>query len=115
MLKESMSRLAARPEVVGAALLSSDGLPVQSTFPPGADTDAAVALAATMARHGDELGTAVGGEDAGSFVLDFATRVVIISRLDRDTRLLILARGDADLGDLLYLLRQEQDALAAQL
>ena len=104
--------LAARPEVTGAAVLSGEGLVIHQVLPAGADAEALAALATTLLRHTSELGEAARLGPLATAVLDFGPGPVIVSALGAGAALLVLVRADADFGELLYLVRRHQGAIA---
>ncbi|HEX9167075.1 MAG TPA: roadblock/LC7 domain-containing protein [Gemmatimonadales bacterium] len=107
--------LAARPEVIGAAIISGDGLVIHQVLPAGADPDALAALATTLLRHTAELGAAARLGPLTTAVLDFGPGPVIVSALGEGAALVLLVRADADFGELLYLVRRHQPAIAGLL
>jgi len=115
VLRQIVDNLAGRPEVAGVAVVSGDGLVIEQRFPPGTDAEALAALATTLARSATELGSTstLGGFSAAVF--EFAGGPVVISALGDGVALLVLARPDTDLGELLFTLRRERGSLAAQL
>jgi predicted regulator of Ras-like GTPase activity (Roadblock/LC7/MglB family) len=114
-LGEVVQRLAARDGVEAALLLSGDGLPIDHTAKVPFDAETVAALAATAARHAARLGE---GAQRGEFttgVLEFGSGLLVLARAGADDWLAVLARVDADIGPLLFDLRQHRSALAALL
>ncbi len=107
--------LAARPEVTGAAIISGEGLVIHQALPVGADPEALAALATTLLRHTTELGDAARLGPLTTAVLDFGPGPVIVSALGDGAALVLLVRADADFGELLYLVRRHQPAIAGLL
>lgn len=112
MLKRLLDGLAQRPEVVGAALVSGEGLVIEQTLPATSDGEALAALATSLLRHGGEMGSACGLGALGVAVLEFTGGPAIVSRFDNGAGLVVLARTDSDLGELLYLIRRHRPAMA---
>jgi predicted regulator of Ras-like GTPase activity (Roadblock/LC7/MglB family) len=115
VLRQLVDGLAARPEVAGAAVVSADGLIIEHALVGSLDRDAIAALATTLARHAAELGAAAGRGDLGFAAFDFHAGPAVLTPLDGGSSLLLLGRPDADLGELLYLLRFHRQRLAALL
>lgn len=116
-MKALVQQVADRPEVAGAALLSPDGLVIEPILSDTAtsDAEALAALAATVTRHGAELGERAGLGNVGTTVIECDRGAIIVTPITADVRLLVLARPDADLGELLYRLHQQRAGLAAAL
>jgi predicted regulator of Ras-like GTPase activity (Roadblock/LC7/MglB family) len=114
-LSEVVQRLAARDGVEGVLLLSADGLPIEHAARAGIDAETVAALAATVARHAARLGEGVGLGEVATGVLEFSRGLLVLARAGADDWLAVLARPDADIGPLLYDLRQHRSALAALL
>lgn len=107
--------LAARPEVTGAAIISGEGLVIHEVLPAGADPEALAALATTLLRHTTELGEAARLGRLSTALLDYGTGPVIVSALGEGSALVLLIRADADFGEILYLVRRHQPAIAGLL
>jgi predicted regulator of Ras-like GTPase activity (Roadblock/LC7/MglB family) len=114
-LSEVIQRLAARDGVEGVLLVSDDGLPIEHAARARLDAEAVAALAATVARHAARLGEGAGLGDIATGVLEFGLGLLILARAGADDWLAVLARPDADIGPLLYDLRQHRSALATLL
>lgn len=112
MLKPLLEGLASRSDVVGAAVVSGEGLVIEEALPVGSDTEALAALATTLLRHAGELGGAGGLGGLATAVLEFDRGPAVISALSAGVGLVVLARPDADLGELLYLIRRHRTAMA---
>ena len=111
MLRTLIEGLAARPEVTGVALVSTEGLLIDHALPPTLDGDALAALAITVLRQLDELGAAAGRGPAASAVVEFQGGPTIIGATESGSALIVLARPEADLGELLYLIRRYRPAV----
>lgn len=109
-----LTGLAARPGVLGALVLSDDGLPVAQAG--GGDTaDELAAVGSTALRQLIQLGrsTAQGALRIG--VVEYEQGRVIIHPVGDGASLLLLVRRDLNVGALLFELPAEADALAALL
>jgi len=102
VLRTLIEGLAARPEVAGVALVSTEGLLIDQALPATLDSDALAALATTVLRQLHELGTAAGRGPAASAVIEFQGGPAIIGAMESGSALVVLARADADLGDRRY-------------
>jgi uncharacterized protein len=112
VLRTLIEGLAARPEVTGVALISTEGLLIDDALPASLDGDALAALATTVLRQFHELGSAAGRGPAASAVIEFQGGPAIIGAMEGGSALVVLARPEADLGDLLYLIRRYRPAVA---
>ncbi|MES2123776.1 MAG: roadblock/LC7 domain-containing protein [Gemmatimonadota bacterium] len=110
-LRSVLAALAERPEVVGAAVISDEGLVVESALPTGMDPEAVAALAATALRALQTLGGATGHGIPSQTVVEATGGVVVLERLPTGSTLLVLAEPDGDLGVLLHDLRRHAPAL----
>jgi len=107
--------LARRPGVEAVLLLSGDGLPIDHAARAGFDSETVAALAATLAQHAARLGEGAGRGELGTAVLEFAAGLLLLARAGASDWLAILASADADIGPLLFDLRQHRPALATLL
>ncbi|HEX6615739.1 MAG TPA: roadblock/LC7 domain-containing protein [Gemmatimonadales bacterium] len=114
-LGQVVQSLAAREGVEGALLLSGDGLPIQHAARRELDAETVAALAATVAQHAARLGEGAGRGDLTTAVLEFAGGLVVLARAGACDWLAILAGADADIGPLLFDLRQHRPALGSLL
>jgi predicted regulator of Ras-like GTPase activity (Roadblock/LC7/MglB family) len=104
--------LAARPEVTGVAVISGEGLLIDQALGPTTDGEALAALATTLIRHANELGGAAAQGPLGTAVLEFGAGPVIVTGLADGAALVLQARPEVDLGELLYLVRRHRGAIA---
>jgi predicted regulator of Ras-like GTPase activity (Roadblock/LC7/MglB family) len=111
-LRSVLVALAERPEVAGVAVVSDEGLVVESVLSPGLDPDAIAAHAASVLRDLAALGTAVARGDLRQVVVEGLGGVLVLHRLPGDrATLLVLAAGGDELGVLLHDLRRHAPAL----
>ncbi len=113
-LSSLLEGLAARPGVLGALVLSDDGLPVaQAGHDPAADELAAVG--STALRQLVQLGrsTRQGALQLG--VVEYESGRVVIHPIRDGASLLLLVRRDLNVGTLLFQLPSDADALSALL
>jgi len=107
--------LAARDGVEAVLLLSADGLPIEHAARAAFDSEAVAALAATLTQHADRLGAGASRGDMATAVLEYAGGLLVLARAGATEWLAILAAADADIGPLLFDLRQHRSALSALL
>ena len=107
--------LAGRPGVEAVLLLSADGLPIEHAARAGFDSETVAALAATLAQHAARLGEGAGRGEFGTAVLEYAAGLLLLARAGASDWLAILASAHADIGPLLFDLRQHRPALATLL
>ena len=104
-----------RPGVEAVLLVSGDGLSIEQAAHNELNADAVAALAATLIRQLTQLGEAADRGPLTLAVLEYERGLFIQSRLHNGNWLLLLTEPDADVGELLYDLRQHQSALTALL
>ncbi len=111
-LGEVVQSLAARDGVEAVLLLSGDGLPIEHAARTAFDSETVAALAATLAQHAARLGQGAGRGDLITGVFEFDGGLLILARAGAADWLAVLANPAADIGPLLYDLRQPRSALA---
>lgn len=118
-VQQTLSALVSRPDVTGAAFISEEGLLVASRLPETADSEAIAALGASLLRDAAQLASAVGRPAPDRMVCDTEAGMLVLGRLGAGAgagaALVVLASPGADVGLLLFHLRQQQAALAALL
>ena len=114
-LGEVVQRLAARDGVKAVLLLSGDGLPIEHSARGAFDPETVAALAATLAQYAGRLGTGAALGEMSTAVLEFEGGLLLLSRVGTGDWLAILAASEADIGPLLFDLRQHRPALVALL
>jgi predicted regulator of Ras-like GTPase activity (Roadblock/LC7/MglB family) len=113
-LADLVQELAARPGVTAAVVASPDGLPVQSAG-ASLDAEALAALTITIARASGRLAETALTGSAARYVVEYSGGLALGAAIRDGNWLLVLAKPSADVGQLLFDLRQEGPALAAQL
>lgn len=111
-IREVVEGLAQRPGVTATVLLSADGLAIDQAGPATLDGDALAALAATLAQHAARLGQALETGSLARGVLEYDRGVLVFTVLANGNCLAVVAAPEADLGQLLFDLRQHRPALA---
>jgi predicted regulator of Ras-like GTPase activity (Roadblock/LC7/MglB family) len=111
-LGEVVQSLAARDGVEAVLLLSSDGLPIEHAARGAFDSETVAALAATAVKHAELLAQGAARGQLATAVLELDGGLLVLARASAGDWLAILASADADIGPLLYDLRQHRSALA---
>ena len=111
-LGEVVHSLAARDGVEAVLLLSGDGLPIEHAARGAFDPETVAALAATLAQHAGRLGEgARAGRARARRCSSTPAGSLVLARAGAGDWLAMLAAADADIGPLLYDLRQHRPAL----
>jgi predicted regulator of Ras-like GTPase activity (Roadblock/LC7/MglB family) len=115
VLSEVVRALAARDGVDAVLVISADGLPIEHASRGSADAESVAALTATLVQYATRLGLGATRGALRTAVLEYDRGLMIIAQLGAGDSLAILAAHEADLGELLYDLRQHRPALVALL
>jgi len=107
--------LAGRSGVQAVLLLSHDGLPIHHAAAATLEPETVAALAATVGQHAGRLGQGADRGDLQTAVLEYTGGLLVLARVGDGEWLALLARPDADLGTLLYDLRQHRPAISSLL
>lgn len=110
-LHDILSAIAGRPDASGAIVVSDEGLLIDAVLPPGLEDEAVAALAATALKSLSTLTAALGHGRPREMVIESEHGDVVIRPLNAHTHLLVVARRDAELGDLLHDLHTHGPAL----
>ena len=110
-LRSVLLALADRPEVAGVAVVSDEGLIVESALPVALDPDAVAAHAVSVIRYLSSLGGAVAQGAPRQVVVEGALGALVLHRLPGGATLLVLAAPGDELGVLLNDLRRHAAAL----
>lgn len=114
-LKEVVRGLSTRDGVEAVLVLSADGLPIDHASRGTFDPESVAALSATLVQYATRLGLGAGRGALRNAVMEYERGLLIVAQIGAGDCLAILAAPDADVGDLLYDLRQHRPALAALL
>jgi uncharacterized protein len=114
-LRELVQEISERAGVEAALVLSGDGLPIEHASRTPFDAESLAALTATLVQYANRLGLGASRGALRTGVLDFERALLVVAQLGAGDSLAILASPDADIGPLLYDLRQHRPALAALL
>jgi predicted regulator of Ras-like GTPase activity (Roadblock/LC7/MglB family) len=113
-LSSLLEGLAARPGVLGALVLSDDGLPVAQAGDESASEELA-AVGSTALRQLVQLGRSTRQGALRLGVVEYEFGRVLIHPIREDASLLLLVRPDVNVGELLFSLSTDADALSGLL
>jgi predicted regulator of Ras-like GTPase activity (Roadblock/LC7/MglB family) len=105
--------LAAREGVEAVLVLSADGLAVEHSARVEFEPESLAALSATLAQYANRLGLGVGRGALRTAVLEYERGLLVLAQIGAGDGLAVLAASDANLGELLFDLRQHRTALEA--
>lgn len=114
-LNDVVRGLSERDGVEAVLVLSGDGLPIEHAARGAFDPESIAALTATLVRYATRLGSGAARGALRTAVLEYEGGTLVVAQFGAGDCLAILARPQADLGPLLYDLRQHRPALAALL
>jgi predicted regulator of Ras-like GTPase activity (Roadblock/LC7/MglB family) len=114
-LNDVVRSLAERDGVEAVLVLSADGLPIEQASRGSFDPESLAALTATLVQYATRLGLGAARGALRSAVMEYEGGLLVITQFVAGDCLAILAGPDADVGPLLYDLRQHRPALAALL
>lgn len=113
-LSDTIRALAARPGVRRVVIASPDGLPVESAGQEG-DAEALAALTSALLKPAERLTAEAGGTGFARAVLEFEGGFALLGAVRGGNWLVVLVSETADVGEILFELRQQGPELAAQL
>jgi predicted regulator of Ras-like GTPase activity (Roadblock/LC7/MglB family) len=114
-LNDIVRGLSERDGVEAVLVLSSDGLPIEHAARASFDAESIAAHTATLVQYATRLGTGASCGSLRTAVLEYEGGTLVVAQLGAGDCLAILARPQANIGPLLYDLRQHRPALAALL
>lgn len=114
-LGEVVRALVERDGVEAVLVLSADGLPIEHASRQPFEAEPLAALTATLAQYANRLGLGAGRGALRTAVLEYERGLLIVAQIGAGDCLAILGQPDANVGELLYDLRQHRPALAALL
>lgn len=114
-LTEVLRDLVGRDGVEAVLVLSADGLPIEHAARGAFDAESLAALSATVVQYATRLGAGAGRGPLHNAVIEYERGILVIAQIGAGDCLAILAVPQADIGALLYDLRQHRPALAALL
>jgi predicted regulator of Ras-like GTPase activity (Roadblock/LC7/MglB family) len=114
-LRDVVRDLLGREGVQAVVVLSADGLAIEqaSRDSVDVDVDSLAALTATVVQYAARLGLGANAGVLRTAVLEYERSLLIIAQIGTGECLAIMAAPSADVGHLLYDLRQHRPALAA--
>jgi predicted regulator of Ras-like GTPase activity (Roadblock/LC7/MglB family) len=114
-LTQAVRSLAEHSGVEAVLVLSADGLPIEHTAKGSFDPESLAALTATLVQYATRLGIGAGRGAVRNAVIEYERGLLVVAQVGAGDCLGILAAADADIGPLLYDLRQHRPAFAALL
>ena len=114
-LADVVRRLVTRDGVEAVLMLSADGLPIEHASHQPFEAEPLAALTATLAQYATRLGLGSGRGALRTAVLEYERGLLVVAQIGAGDCLAVLAKPDANVGELLYDLRQHRPALAALL
>ena len=114
-LGEVVRHLVQREGVEAVLVLSADGLPIEHASHQPFEAEPLAALAATLAQYATRVGLGAGRGALRTAVLEYDRGLLVLAQIGAGDCLAVLARSDANIGELLYDLRQHRPALTALL
>jgi uncharacterized protein len=114
-LTQVVRGLAERDGVEAVLVLSADGLPIEHSARGSFDAESLAALTATLVQYANRLGLGVGRGALRNAVIEYERALLVVALIGAGDCLAILASAEADVGPLLYDLRQHRPTLAALL
>jgi uncharacterized protein len=112
-LKEVVQDLVSREGVEAVVVLSADGLAIEHAARTSFDAESIAALTASVVQYLARLGTGASAGSLRTAVLEYERALLTVAQLETGECLALVAAPDADVGPLLYDLRQHRPALAA--
>jgi len=114
-LNAVVRHLSERDGIEAVLVLSADGLPIEQAARTPFDPESLAALTAALVQYATRLGAGAGRGALRNAILEYERGVLVVAQVGAGDCLAILAASDADLGSLLYDLRQHRPALTALL
>jgi predicted regulator of Ras-like GTPase activity (Roadblock/LC7/MglB family) len=114
-LSEVVHDLARRTGVEAVVVLSADGLPIEQASREPFDPESLAALTATMVQYATRLGEGAARGLLRTAVLEYERGLLVVAQLGTGECLALLAAADADVGSVLYDLRQHRPEISALL
>lgn len=112
-IRDLVGALCRREGVEAAVVLGRDGLLIDSQAAPEIDAESMAALVPSIIAAASGYAAHLDRGALTTAILEFARGVAVISVLSDDAVLLVLARRDANLGQLLFALRRNRENIAA--
>jgi hypothetical protein len=112
-LGEVVRGLAARDGIEAVLVLSADGLPIEHAAPGPFEAETLAALTATLVQYATRLGVGAARGALRTAVVEYDRGLLVVAQIGPGDCLAILAQPDANIGEVLYDLRQHRSALAS--
>ncbi len=112
MMERLRDLQASTPDIEGSAVVSSDGLIMASSLPPGAEEDRVSAMSAAMLSLGERIASELGRGVLEQVYVRGESGYVVLRAVGEEAVLTVLARDAVKLGLLLLDMRRAADDLA---
>lgn len=112
-IRDLVGTIRRRDGVEAAILLGRDGLLIDGQVGPALDADGLAAHVPTIVNAADELGAVAKRGAVSVGVFEYPGGLAVISVLSSEAVLLVLVQPSANLGQLLFELRQTRGQMAA--
>ena len=114
--KQMVDRLrhlkATNPNIEASSVVSANGQIMASTSPTGVDDEARVSdISATLISASEQLMSELKGGVLNRITLEGSNRLIVLAAVGEDAVLTVLARGEADLGQIFHDMRSAIDDL----
>ena len=114
--KQMVDRLrnlkATNPNIEASSVVSANGQIMASTSPTGVDDEARVkAISATLLSASEQLMSELKGGVLNRITLEGSNRLIVLAAVGEDAVLAVLARSEADLGQIFHDMRSTIDDL----
>ena len=100
------------PEIVAAAIVSFDGLPMVSDLPAGMDEDRVAAMCAALLSLGERASVDLGRGMLNQVYIEGETGTVFLIACDEEAVLVAVAAAGSKVGMMLYEVRRGAQAIA---
>ena len=114
-LADVLQELQASSGLGMAAVVSADGLVIESASNGEVDVESVCSVASNGALVMDALGQELGEDSAEMMTIEYERHIVMMSSLDPENMLVLLAGPGINLGRMRIVLRRRADALAEAL
>ena len=104
---------AVSPDILGSAMVSTDGFVIASLLPPEVDEELVSGLCATLLGIGDRIATELMGGGMEQTYVRGRQGYVILNAVGQDALLIVLTTPEAKLGLVFFDIRRRVQELAA--
>jgi predicted regulator of Ras-like GTPase activity (Roadblock/LC7/MglB family) len=112
-IRDLVAAIRRRDGVEAAVVLGRDGLLIDGQAVPGLDAEHIAARIASIIAPADDLAGALSRGPLMTAVLEYQRGLAVVSALSAEALLLVLVRPGANVGQLLFELRQNREQIAS--